>query len=69
LVYDLLALPPSTKIVDALHGFVPGTWIESNHGKLMINGLPIGTRLTFYLSTVAASFPEFILLKSCNGDF
>jgi uncharacterized membrane protein YraQ (UPF0718 family) len=31
--------------------------------SLIINGLPIGTTLTFCMSTVAASFPEFILLK------
>ncbi|MDV7104166.1 permease [Vibrio sp. TH_r3] len=31
--------------------------------SLIINGLPIGTTLAFCMSTVAASFPEFILLK------
>lgn len=31
--------------------------------SLIINGLPIGTTLAFSMSTVAASFPEFILLK------
>lgn len=31
--------------------------------SLIANGLPIGTTLAFCMSTVAASFPEFILLK------
>ncbi|MFT6925233.1 MAG: uncharacterized membrane protein YraQ (UPF0718 family) [Psychromonas sp.] len=31
--------------------------------SLLSNGLPIGTTLAFCMSTVAASFPEFILLK------
>lgn len=31
--------------------------------SLLNNGLPIGTTLAFCMSTVAASFPEFILLK------
>ncbi len=31
--------------------------------SLINNGLPIGTTLAFCMSTVAASFPEFILLK------
>ena len=31
--------------------------------SLLQNGLPIGTTLAFCMSTVAASFPEFILLK------
>jgi uncharacterized protein len=31
--------------------------------SLIKNGLPIGTTLAFSMSTVAASFPEFILLK------
>ncbi|MGB2065519.1 permease [Marinomonas gallaica] len=31
--------------------------------SLIVNGLPIGTTLAFCMSTVAASFPEFILLK------
>jgi uncharacterized membrane protein YraQ (UPF0718 family) len=31
--------------------------------SLLKNGLPIGTTLAFCMSTVAASFPEFILLK------
>lgn len=31
--------------------------------SLIQNGLPIGTTLAFCMSTVAASFPEFILLK------
>jgi uncharacterized membrane protein YraQ (UPF0718 family) len=31
--------------------------------SLIVNGLPIGTTLAFSMSTVAASFPEFILLK------
>jgi uncharacterized membrane protein YraQ (UPF0718 family) len=31
--------------------------------SLLKNGLPIGTTLAFSMSTVAASFPEFILLK------
>ena len=31
--------------------------------SLITNGLPIGTALAFCMSTVAASFPEFILLK------
>ena len=30
---------------------------------LITNGLPIGTTLAFCMSTVAASFPEFVLLK------
>jgi uncharacterized membrane protein YraQ (UPF0718 family) len=31
--------------------------------SLIKNGLPVGTTLAFCMSTVAASFPEFILLK------
>lgn len=31
--------------------------------SLIRNGLPVGTTLAFCMSTVAASFPEFILLK------
>ncbi len=31
--------------------------------SLIVNGLPVGTTLAFCMSTVAASFPEFILLK------
>lgn len=31
--------------------------------SLLINGLPLGTTLAFCMSTVAASFPEFVLLK------
>lgn len=31
--------------------------------SLINNGLPVGTTLAFCMSTVAASFPEFILLK------
>ncbi|MFT5722734.1 MAG: uncharacterized membrane protein YraQ (UPF0718 family) [Motiliproteus sp.] len=31
--------------------------------SLIIKGLPVGTTLAFCMSTVAASFPEFILLK------
>lgn len=31
--------------------------------SLIANGLPVGTTLAFCMSTVAASFPEFILLK------
>ncbi len=31
--------------------------------SLLIKGLPLGTTLAFCMSTVAASFPEFILLK------
>jgi len=31
--------------------------------SLITKGLPIGTALAFCMSTVAASFPEFILLK------
>lgn len=31
--------------------------------SLIGNGLPVGTTLAFCMSTVAASFPEFILLK------
>ena len=31
--------------------------------SLLINGLPVGTTLAFCMSTVAASFPEFVLLK------
>ncbi len=31
--------------------------------SLILKGLPIGTTLAFCMSTVAASFPEFILLK------
>ncbi|MDV5170304.1 permease [Photobacterium rosenbergii] len=31
--------------------------------SLITNGLPIGTTLAFCMSTVTASFPEFILLK------
>lgn len=30
---------------------------------LLVKGLPLGTTLAFCMSTVAASFPEFILLK------
>lgn len=30
---------------------------------LILNGLPLGTTLAFCMSTVAASFPEFVLLK------
>ncbi|MCP5017492.1 MAG: permease [Ketobacter sp.] len=30
---------------------------------LLVKGLPVGTTLAFCMSTVAASFPEFILLK------
>ncbi|HSW59860.1 MAG TPA: permease, partial [bacterium] len=31
--------------------------------SLLAKGLPVGTTLAFMMSTVAASFPEFILLK------
>lgn len=31
--------------------------------SLLNNGLPIGTTLAFCMSTVAASFPEFVMLK------
>ena len=31
--------------------------------SLILQGLPVGTTLAFCMSTVAASFPEFILLK------
>jgi len=31
--------------------------------SLILKGLPVGTTLAFCMSTVAASFPEFILLK------
>ncbi len=31
--------------------------------SLILHGLPVGTTLAFCMSTVAASFPEFILLK------
>ena len=31
--------------------------------SLITKGLPVGTTLAFCMSTVAASFPEFILLK------
>lgn len=31
--------------------------------SLIIKGLPLGTTLAFCMSTVAASFPEFVLLK------
>lgn len=31
--------------------------------SLIVKGLPIGTTMAFCMSTVAASFPEFILLK------
>ena len=31
--------------------------------SLITHGLPVGTTLAFCMSTVAASFPEFILLK------
>ncbi|GGF53635.1 permease [Alteromonas lipolytica] len=31
--------------------------------SLIVNGLPVGTTVAFCMSTVAASFPEFILLK------
>lgn len=31
--------------------------------SLLMKGLPIGTTLAFMMSTVAASFPEFVLLK------
>lgn len=31
--------------------------------SLIVNGLPVGTTIAFCMSTVAASFPEFILLK------
>ena len=30
---------------------------------LLLKGLPVGTALAFMLSTVGASFPEFIMLK------
>lgn len=32
-------------------------------GSLLAKGLPIGTTLTFCMSTVAASIPEFVMLK------
>ncbi len=31
--------------------------------SLLIKGLPVGTTLAFMMSTVAASFPEFVILK------
>tara|TARA_R110002012_G_scaffold74192_3_gene188387 strand:+ start:2371 stop:2625 length:255 start_codon:yes stop_codon:yes gene_type:complete len=31
--------------------------------SLILKGLPLGTTLAFCMSTVAASFPEFIMLK------
>lgn len=31
--------------------------------SLLLKGLPVGTTLAFSMSTIAASFPEFILLK------
>ena len=31
--------------------------------SLILKGLPVGTTLAFCMSTVAASFPEFVLLK------
>jgi uncharacterized membrane protein YraQ (UPF0718 family) len=31
--------------------------------SLLIKGLPVGTTLAFSMSTIAASFPEFVLLK------
>ena len=31
--------------------------------SLLLKGLPVGTTLAFCMSTVAASFPEFMLLK------
>lgn len=31
--------------------------------SLITNGLPVGTALAFCMSTVAVSFPEFVLLK------
>lgn len=31
--------------------------------SLIVKGLPVGTTLAFCMSTVAASFPEFVLLK------
>ena len=31
--------------------------------SLIMKGLPVGTTLAFCMSTVAASFPEFIMLK------
>ena len=31
--------------------------------SLILKGLPLGTTMAFCMSTVAASFPEFILLK------
>jgi hypothetical protein len=31
--------------------------------SLMAKGLPVGTTVAFMMSTVAASFPEFMLLK------
>lgn len=31
--------------------------------SLILKGLPVGTTLAFCMSTVAASFPEFIMLK------
>lgn len=38
--------------------------------SLLANGLSIGTTLAFCMSTVAASFPESILLKQvCSGAF
>ncbi|EAR10573.1 permease [Reinekea blandensis] len=49
----LLAIPLYSNVT----GIIPV--MES----LLIHGLPIGTTLAFCMSTVAASFPEFILLK------
>jgi hypothetical protein len=31
--------------------------------SLLLKGLPVGTTLALMMSTVAASFPEFIMLK------
>jgi uncharacterized membrane protein YraQ (UPF0718 family) len=31
--------------------------------SLIMKGLPVGTTLAFCMATVAASFPEFIMLK------
>ncbi|MGB0283399.1 MAG: permease, partial [Neptuniibacter sp.] len=31
--------------------------------SLIVKGLPLGTTMAFCMSTVAASFPEFVLLK------
>jgi uncharacterized membrane protein YraQ (UPF0718 family) len=31
--------------------------------SLIVKGLPLGTTLAFCMSTVAASFPEFVMLK------